>query len=63
MKRATTVNLDPQTRERLELARERHALGKTKPSLSEIASEAIDRGLPSLLGETPSQPPPSGRAA
>jgi hypothetical protein len=53
MKRATTINLDPETRERLERARERHALGKFKPSLSEVASEAIARGLPSLLGEEP----------
>lgn len=57
MRKATTINLDPDTRARLERARERHALGKCKPSLSDIANEALARGLPSLLGE--GEPPKS----
>ncbi len=52
MKRPTTINLHPETRERLERARERHALGHRKPSLSDMASAAIDRGLDSMLAES-----------
>jgi hypothetical protein len=58
MRKPTTINLDPETRSRLERARERHALGKCKPSLSDVANEALARGLPSLLGEPdPSESP------
>ncbi len=63
MKRPTTINLDAATRARLELAQRQLTNGGIKPSLSEVANEAMDRGLPSLLGETPSRPPPAGQAA
>jgi len=62
-KRPTTVNLNPATRERLECVREKFALGGSKASLADVAGEAIERGLSSMLGDTPSSPPPSGRAA
>ncbi|MCL2725784.1 MAG: hypothetical protein FWD69_15250 [Polyangiaceae bacterium] len=58
MRKPTTINLDPETRTRLERARDRHALGKCKPSLSDIANEAMVRGLPSLLGERDASEPP-----
>lgn len=63
MKKPTTINLDSATRARLEQAQDRLTRGRIRPSMSEVANEAIDRGLPTLLGDTPSQPPPSGRAA
>jgi hypothetical protein len=60
-KRPTTVLLAPETRARLELARERHTLGHQRPSLSVLASLAIDLGLDSILGdESVSEPRRTG---
>lgn len=60
MKRPTTINLDPETRERLERVRAMRVLGRRVPSLSDVASAALDRGLDVMLAESePTNPPRS----
>lgn len=58
-KQATSVALDPATRERIERARTKLSHGTIKPSLGEVIREAIDRGLPLLTAD---DLPPSTKA-